>query len=67
MLYEVITVTRMTQRISEIGAVRDVLSLANAVDIRSVDDGLDISPFASDLEDGTTTRASIRERVLSNP
>ncbi len=61
------TVTRMTQRISEIGAVRDVLSLANAVDIRSVDDGLDISPFASDLEDGTTTLASIRERVLSNP
>jgi predicted RND superfamily exporter protein len=61
------TVTRMTQRISEIGAVRDVLSLANAVDIRSVDDGLDISPFASDLEDGGTTLASIRERVLSNP
>jgi len=61
------TVVRMTQRISEIGAVRDVLSLANAVDIRSVDDGLDISPFASGLEDGTTTLAGIRERVLGNP
>ena len=61
------TVTRMTQRISEIGAVRDVLSLANAVDIRSVDDGLDISPFASGLEDGSTTLAEIRERVLGNP
>jgi len=61
------TVARMTQRISEIGAVRDVLSLANAVDIRSVDDGLDISPFASGLEDGSTTLAGIRERVLGNP
>ncbi|MGD8617957.1 MAG: MMPL family transporter, partial [Gammaproteobacteria bacterium] len=61
------TVTRMTQRISEIGAVRDVLSLANAIDIRSVDDGLDISPFASGLEDGSTTLAEIRKRVLGNP
>ncbi len=61
------TVTRMTQRIGEISAVRDVLSLANAVDIRSVDDGLDISPFASGLEDGSATLAGIRERVLGNP
>jgi predicted RND superfamily exporter protein len=58
---------RMTQRITEIAAVRDVLSLANAVDIRSVDDGLDISPFATGLEDGSTTLADIRERVLGNP
>ena len=61
------TVTRMTQRISEISAVRDVLSLANAVDIRSVDDGLDISPFAIGLEDGSATLTGIRERVLGNP
>jgi predicted RND superfamily exporter protein len=61
------TVTRMTQRIAEIGAVRDVISLANAVDIRSVEDGLDISPFASGLEDGSATLAGIRERVLGNP
>jgi len=61
------TVTRMTQRIGEIDAVRDVISLANAVDIRSVDDGLDISPFASGLEDGSATLAGIRQRVLGNP
>jgi predicted RND superfamily exporter protein len=61
------TITRMTQRIGEIGEVRDVISLANAVDIRSVDDGLDISPFASGLEDGSATLAGIRERVLNNP
>jgi predicted RND superfamily exporter protein len=61
------TVTRMTQRIAEIGAVRDVISLANAVDIRSIDDGLDISPFASGLEDGSATLDLIRGRVLGNP
>jgi predicted RND superfamily exporter protein len=61
------TVKRMTERIAEIGAVRDVISLANAVDIRSVDDALDISPFASGLEDGSTTLAGIRKRVLGNP
>jgi predicted RND superfamily exporter protein len=61
------SVARMTQRISAIEAVHDVISLANAVDIRSVEDGLDISPFASGLEDGTVTLAGIRERVLNNP
>jgi predicted RND superfamily exporter protein len=60
-------VTRMTQRILEVPGVHDVVSLANAVDIRSVDDGLDISPFAAGLEDGSTTLAEIRERVLGNP
>jgi predicted RND superfamily exporter protein len=61
------TVVRMTRRIAEIRGVREVLSLANAVDIRSVDDGLDISPFASGLEDGSATLADIRKRVLGNP
>jgi len=61
------SVVRMTRRIKEIPGVRDVLSLANAVDIRSVEDDLDISPFASGLEDGSTTLAGIRERVLGNP
>ncbi|HYQ70836.1 MAG TPA: MMPL family transporter, partial [Gammaproteobacteria bacterium] len=59
--------TRMTERIADISGVRDVLSLANAVDIRSIDDGLDISPFASGLEDGSATLADIRARVLGNP
>ena len=39
------TIRRITERISDIDAVHHVLSLSNAVDIRSVDDGLDISPF----------------------
>jgi len=60
-------VTRMTQRIAEIGAVRDVLSLSNAVDIRSVGDGLDISPFAAGIEDGSTSLEEIRARVMGNP
>jgi len=61
------TVARMTERITDLNGVRDVISLANAVDIRSVEDGLDISPFASGLEDGSTTLEGIRARVLGNP
>ncbi|MCK5499471.1 MAG: hypothetical protein KAI77_09725, partial [Gammaproteobacteria bacterium] len=37
------TIGRITDRISEINAVHHVVSLSNAVDIRSVEDGLDIS------------------------
>jgi predicted RND superfamily exporter protein len=58
---------RMTSRIDGIAAVRQVLSLTNAVDIRSVEDGLDIAPFVAALEDGSASLADIRQRVLNNP
>ncbi|NOR40658.1 MAG: MMPL family transporter, partial [Gammaproteobacteria bacterium] len=61
------TIGRITDRISEINAVHHVVSLSNAVDIRSVEDGLDISPFVTALEDGTAELPEIRERVLGNP
>jgi len=60
-------VTRITTRIEDLDAVHHVLSLANAVDIRTVDGGLDISPFSTGLEDGTATLDDIKERVLGNP
>jgi len=60
-------VARITTRIEELNAVHHVLSLANAVDIRTVDGGLDISPFSTGLEDGTATLDDIRERILGNP
>ena len=44
-----------------------MLSLTSAVDIRSVEDGLDISPFFSGLEEGTADLATIKQRVMSNP
>ena len=58
---------RITGRIENIDAVHHVLSLANAVDIRSIDGGLDISPFSTGLEDGSATREEIKARVLANP
>jgi predicted RND superfamily exporter protein len=61
------TIGRLTDRISEISAVHHVVSLSNAVDIRSVEDGLDISPFVTELEDGTAGLSEIRDRVLGNP
>ncbi len=61
------TIRRITERISDLGAVHHVLSLTSAVDIRSVEDGLDISPFFSDLDAGTADLAAIKQRVMSNP
>lgn len=60
-------IERMTRRIDKIPAVRQVLSLANAVDIRSVEDGLDIAPFVAALEDGTASLADIRQRLMNSP
>ena len=57
---------RMTRRIEEINAVHHVVSLANAVDIRSVEDGLDIAPFTAALEDGSADLTEIRNRVLGS-
>ena len=61
------TVRSITERISEIAAVHHVLSLTNAVDIRSVDDGLVIAPFFADLDDGTTDLDAIKGRIMGNP
>jgi len=60
-------IRRLTDRISDVDAVHHVLSLSSAVDIRSVDDGLDISPFFTDLDEGTADLDAIRQRVMGNP
>ena len=61
------TINRITTRIEEIPAVHHVVSLANAVDIRTLDGGLDISPFSTQLEDGSASLEDIKNRVLKNP
>ncbi len=61
------TIARISSRIGAINAVRQVVSLVDAVDIRGDEFGIDISPFVSALEDGTATLADIRQRVLGNP
>jgi predicted RND superfamily exporter protein len=60
-------IKRITDRLQRIDAVHHVVSLANAVDIRSVDGGLDISPFSAELEDGTASLEDIKSRILGNP
>jgi len=61
------TIRRLTERIGNVDAVHHVLSLSSAVDIRSVDDEIDISPFFSELDDGTADLATIKERIMNNP
>ena len=61
------TIRRITDRISDVGAVHHVLSLTSAVDIRSVEDGLDISPFFTDPEEGSTDLSTVKQRIMSNP
>jgi len=63
----VATIRSMTEHISEIDAVHHVLSLSNAVDIRSVDDGLEIAPFLADLDDGTADLGTTKDRIMGNP
>ena len=60
-------IDRMTRRISDVEAVDHVVSLTNAVDIRSVDGGLDIAPFIDNLGQGPEAIKTIRQRVLDNP
>jgi len=60
-------IDRMTRRISDVEAVDHVVSLTNAMDIRSVDGGLDIAPFIDNADEGPEAIKAIRQRVLDNP
>jgi predicted RND superfamily exporter protein len=60
-------IERMTTRINAVEAVDHVVSLANAMDIRSVEGGLDIAPFIDNLGEGPGPVKAIRQRVLDNP
>jgi predicted RND superfamily exporter protein len=60
-------IERMTQRIADLESVREVISLTNALDIRSHGEDLDIAPFIDNLTDDPELAADIRQRVLANP
>ena len=60
-------IDRITQRISDLGAVHHVASLTNALDIRSIDDGLDIAPFIENISDDPAAIDDVRRRVMGNP
>ena len=63
----VATIRSITERISDVDAVHHVLSLSNAVDIRSIDDDLDIAPFFSDVDEGTASLDDVKQRIMGNP
>lgn len=60
-------INRMTRRISDVESVHHVVSLTNAVDIRSTGDGLDIAPFFDSMTENPAAIKTIRKRVLNNP
>jgi predicted RND superfamily exporter protein len=60
-------IDRMTRRIGEVESVDHVVSLTNAMDVRSVEDGLDIAPFFDNLDESPGALRAIRQRVLDNP
>ena len=60
-------IRKITDRINDIDTVRNVLSLSTAVDIRSIDDDLDIAPFLTDFDEGTATLDDIKKRIMGNP
>ena len=57
----------ITERISDIHAVHHVLSLSSAIDIRSIEDDLDIAPFLTDVDEGIANLEDIKQRVMGNP
>ena len=61
------TVKRVTERLAEMKGVRRVVSLANALNIRSVAGDLEIEPFLADLPATAEESLRIREDVLGNP
>jgi predicted RND superfamily exporter protein len=60
-------VVRITERIGRLEGVREVLSLATAVDLWSVGDEIEIGPFLSDIPTEREGLDRLRERVRSNP
>jgi predicted RND superfamily exporter protein len=53
-------IDRITRRIDDLESVHHVSSLTNALDIRSIDDSLDIAPFIENVTDDPATIADVR-------
>jgi predicted RND superfamily exporter protein len=60
-------VQRLTERFEELESVYRVSSLANALNIKSAGDELDIRPFLDDLADDPDELARIRHNALNDP
>ena len=60
-------INRITQRIEDVEFVHHVISLTNALDIRSTGDDIDIAPFIDAITDNPEQASETRQRVLANP
>ncbi|MBW2667520.1 MAG: MMPL family transporter [Deltaproteobacteria bacterium] len=60
-------VVRMTKRIDALTAVHHVVSLATALDVRSIDGAMEIIPFLESMPTDAEERVALRDRVLANP
>jgi len=57
----------MTRRFAQVDGVREVVSLSNAPDIRSVDGSVSIESVFDEVPPDPEGRRALRERVLGNP
>ena len=60
-------IQRLTRRLQEIDGVHHVVSLANALNIRSRDGDLAIEPFIDEIPDDPAELERIRREALDNP
>ena len=60
-------VDRLTRRLEKVDGVHHVLSLMNAVNVRGVDDDLEIGPFIDKIPDSQAALDELRRQVRANP
>jgi predicted RND superfamily exporter protein len=60
-------IRRMTHRFAQVDGVREVVSLSNAPDIRSVDGSVSSESVFDEVPADPEGRRALRERVLANP
>jgi len=60
-------VSRLTDRLAKVEGVKEVVSLANALAIRSTDYGLDIAPIMDKVPETAEDYEALRREVMANP
>jgi predicted RND superfamily exporter protein/CRP-like cAMP-binding protein len=60
-------IDRLTRRLEKVEGVHHVLSLANAVNVRGVDDDLVIAPFIEEIPESADALDDLRQQVMGNP
>jgi hydrophobe/amphiphile efflux-3 (HAE3) family protein len=61
------SLARLTERIRAVDGVREVLSIANALNVRGTEGGLEIAPFFRTPPESPAAQRGLRREVLGNP